>query len=53
MKKVIRLFQLSKAPMYLILIVVGSMLFLAAFNVILSALLQEGLTLQFMKRIYM
>ena len=43
MGKIRKLFKISKAPICLTLIVAGSMLFLAAFNVILSALLQEGL----------
>lgn len=43
MKKIRKLFKISKAPIHLAMIVAGSMLFLAAFNVILSALLQEGL----------
>lgn len=43
MKKIRKLFRISKAPKNLLIVVSGSMLFLAAFNVILSSLLQEGL----------
>ena len=43
MKKTIKLFKVSRTPYYLVLVVAISLLFLASFNVILSALLQEGL----------